>query len=290
MSDQEKPPEDNFGWIDIGDIRESEASSYNQIDVKNKEIQENFHKFYRQRNRDQIFILLDRAKENIQELFPDEDNPEETYDNLSKRIIVEQIALFCQAAEDLGGIMFSVEHSEDQEEFAKYLKSYHASEVRETFEKFLNEDLDSVRPFMEEILNLPEPEDDEDAKQEVELTYENFFDLVEGVAENYLEFADVYNAYKHGYRIFWGTSQTVTRPPSLLGKWSMLEYIVDSPAHDQMTFMFLTNSKMKAFTFSEEKHDELRKYTSEADNLIKLLRDNFKWRETEWFRRISEEK
>ncbi len=290
MAEEEQPPENNVGWMKLGLIKESQVEDYTHVEAQTDVAENGFPQLYQERNRDQMFMLLDRAEEKIEELFPDEENPEETYDNFRKRVKIEQIALFCQAAEDLGGIMFSIEHSDNQEEFAKYLQSYNTTQVRETFEEFLENDLEGLRPFLGKILNLPEPDDEGKSKEEeINITYERFFEMVESIAENYLDFVGVYNAYKHGYRVSWGETRTETPYFNYLGEWSTAEYIVDSPIHERTAFIYLADNTTKIFTYSEEKHDELRTLTSEADKIIILLRYNFKWQENRWFRRIGEE-
>ncbi|MFB6245923.1 MAG: hypothetical protein ABEJ03_06280 [Candidatus Nanohaloarchaea archaeon] len=281
MSDEdESPPEKDFGWMELGKFRRGDIDGFVEFKVSDAPIKEQFPHFYKERNRDQIFILLDRALNQIEELFPNEDNAEETYKEQEKRIRVEQIALFCQAAEDLGGIIYSIENSEDIDEFADNLQNYGVGDVKDTYRDLLDNELDEAREFIKEILNLPEGDIDEELEEDVEFSIEHFFSITNSIAENFLTFHKFYNAYKHGYRIIWGDTRTTW-------KTGNIEIEEETEVSEETTYVYLTRNETRAFTLTDDKLDELRTRTSDCDKFIKLLRDNFKWKEENWVRRIK---
>ena len=144
-----------------------------------------------------IWITLKIIKNNFY-------NPNDIIPNISNDYIKDQLATeiimkFCKLAEDLGALLMSKDNNKVK--FTSNYINYKPYKVKEFFESLnsrLSEDL------IRELFNFP-PKDfnlNNNNIHKLESSYLFVKSCIDVISRDYLKYRDAYNAYKHGYRIW----------------------------------------------------------------------------------------
>ncbi|MBI5378425.1 MAG: hypothetical protein HZA82_07370 [Thaumarchaeota archaeon] len=179
--------------------------TYNVAD--DKEIPTLAEMLYKKYQYDGIGFTIDallQIRKSIRSLYPQ--SPESEQDKMSQVIKLEIIMKFCHFAENLAAIAitFNKKFDSSEEEMRSLfdqIYEYGVSDVIDFYEQIPTCDLDFIAKF----LGFPPIKlQNEEARQKIEESCEIAKKKLESIGKNYLEFRSLYNAYKHGYRLFPG--------------------------------------------------------------------------------------
>jgi len=165
-----------------------------------------------------IWITLKIIKNNFY-------NPNDIIPNISNDYIKDQLATeiimkFCKLAEDLGALLMSKDN--DKVKFTSNFincKPYKVKEFFENLNSSLSEDI------IRELFNFP-PKDfnfNNNNILKLESSYLFVKSCLDVISRDYLKYRDVYNAYKHGYRIWFKD----------LGTYSHLEINIENTLEEE---------------------------------------------------------
>jgi len=136
-------------------------------------------------------ILLKRVFRDPSKIFSD------INDNLVKdNLFIEILMKFCKIAEDLGAILYS--KSEDPYEFTKKYITYSVRDVVGFYSRIIDKKIKIDELFYYPPINK---QNNDKAKNTIRLSFIELKGNLKIIAENYLKYKEIYNSYKHGYRV-----------------------------------------------------------------------------------------
>ena len=144
-----------------------------------------------------IWIILKIIKDNFYN--PNNIIPNISNDYIKDQLVIEMIMKFCKLGEDLGALLMSKDN--DKVKFTSNYINYKPYKVKIFFEN-LNSSLSEV--FIRELFNFPPKDVNLNNKNVLKLESSFLFvrSCLEVISRDYLKYRNVYNAYKHGYRIW----------------------------------------------------------------------------------------
>jgi len=135
--------------------------------------------------------MIKRIHDNPKSIFPDID-----VIKVKDNLFIEILMKFCKMAEDLGALLCS--KSENPYEFTMNYIKYQVKDVVR-FYKHIQEDAEDLK----RVFYYPpvDKQDNKKAKSSLRLSFIELKANLKIIAENYIKYKDMYNSYKHGYRI-----------------------------------------------------------------------------------------
>lgn len=170
---------------------------------------------------------------------------------------LEIIMKFCHYAENLAAVAITFNKkfdSSEEEMIALFEKiyEYHVSQVIDFYNQIPKCDLHFIAKFLG---YSPIQLQNEDGKKKIQDSCEVAKKELEIIAKNYLEFRLLYNAYKHGYRVFPGKDQNKQDAFSFIDKGvqkittandNVFDEITRSSRHIEKTFQLILNHSARA--------------------------------------------
>jgi hypothetical protein len=131
------------------------------------------------------------------------------FDKKCNMIKFEIITHFCHYAEQLGAFLYpchEVNPSFSSAEILENLTKYHVWQIDNFYEDFSDSyALDDIRRNnFNRLFGYDRIKRDHGAAEMINLSLTNILDVVKAIAEFYNFWKDSYNAYKHGYRLWYG--------------------------------------------------------------------------------------
>jgi len=127
--------------------------------------------------------------------------PSKIFSDVSEQIVkdnlfIEILMKFCKIAEDLGAILYS--KSEDPYEFTKEYITYTIRNVVDFYSKITDN-----KAKIEELFYYPpiDKQDNDKAKNIIHFSLIELKGDLRIIAETYVKYKEIYNSYKHGYRV-----------------------------------------------------------------------------------------
>lgn len=209
-------------------------------------LEENFAAlFLENHNYNGILISIEILKENFEnpnQIFPDSNS---IY--IKDQLYIEILMKYCKLLEDLGGLI----SCRDNNPF-KFVQNYNKYRVKDviSFYKDMSLEYDKIR----ELFFYPEIEsqNSEKRKQLLKISYEHTKNKIEKIKDDYFLYKNVYNSYKHGYKVRFGNNE-VTFPEGLKGnKEEKFEktLIYYSPKGDPFSINMLGYPKFNDINFT----------------------------------------
>ncbi len=145
-----------------------------------------------------------QIKKSISSFYPQ--SPKSEQDKMVQVIKLEIIMKFCHFAENLAAVAISFNkkfdsNEEEMRSLFDQIYEYEVSDVIDFYKQIPTSDLHFIAKF----LGYPPIKlQYEEARQKIEESCAIAKKELESIGKNYLEFRLLYNAYKHGYRLFPG--------------------------------------------------------------------------------------
>lgn len=140
------------------------------------------------------FFILELLKKSFNN--PDEFFPYTPPEYVKDQLFVELLMKFCKLAEDLGALLAT----KDEDIFI-FTQNYIKYTIGDVIKFYKNLEINEEN--LSKIFNYP-PIEKQDNKEAEELLEWSLVDMVGNlplIIEHYLKYKDVYNSFKHGYRI-----------------------------------------------------------------------------------------
>ncbi|MEX0655917.1 MAG: hypothetical protein WD154_00005, partial [Nitrosopumilaceae archaeon] len=205
---------------------------------------------------DAIYFMIDANQKLI--LFVDElfgKSSSQERELMIKVLKLETIIKYCLLAETLAAISltFTYSYSDNKKEmvglFTK-ISEYEVHQVTDFYEKIKSRDLQ----YVAKIAGYPPLiMQQNDTKTTLERSCELIRDYLKNIGEFYLEFRLIYNAYKHGYRIFYGKNDSDGSP----------------------AFGFIEKKgNQHALVVTDDQYNEILKRSRYSKDILKMILDN----------------
>jgi hypothetical protein len=230
------------------------------IDIdENKEVLSLAEMFYRFYSFDAIPFTINASKKIIEfsnELYPNK--PKKEQEKLVQILKLEIIAKFCLYAESLAAIAITFTYTYDdmkKEMMGLFSKvgDYNVNQVIDFYTNIQNRDMN----YVAKIIGYPPLIlQQKQTKKALEISSLAVRDEIKKIADLYLELRLLYNAYKHGYRVFFGK---------------------DEQLNDVFAFIE-KGKKQKAVVVDKDKFNEINRAVKHIRKIMKLILDTHKTR------------
>ena len=178
---------------------------------------------------------LQQMRKSLSQFYPN--SLEEEQDKMLQILKLEIIMKFCHYAENLAAvaITFNKKFDSSEEEMTALFEKIYEYQVPEVID-FYNQIPKCDLHFIAKFLGYPPIRlQNEKGKKKIQDSCEVAKKELEIIAKNYLEFRLLYNAYKHGYRVFPGKDQNKQDAFSFIDKGIQKITTADDKIFDEIT-------------------------------------------------------
>jgi len=198
---------------------------------------------------------LQQIRKSLSSFYPN--SSEEIQVKMAQILKLEIIMKFCHYAENLAAIAitFNKKFDSSEEEMLSLFEKINEYQVPEVID-FYNQIPECDLEFIAKFLGYPPLLlQNEEGKKKIQDSCEIAKKELEIIAKNYLEFRLLYNAYKHGYRVFPGKDQNKQDAFGFIDKGVQKIITADDKVFDEITkgsrqiekiFQFILNHSVRA--------------------------------------------
>lgn len=200
---------------------------------------------------------LQKIRKSLPSFYPE--SPQEQQSKMLQILKLEIIMKFCHYAENLAAIAitFNKKFDSSDEEMLSLFEQIYQYEVFEVID-FYNQIPTCDLHFIAKFLGYPPIQlQHEEGKKKIQESCEIAKKELEIIAKNYLEFRKLYNAYKHGYRVFPAKDQNQQDAFGFIDKGEIIQKvttandevfdeIIRASRHIEKIFQFILNHSVRA--------------------------------------------